>query len=455
MKMSLISHVVIMTLVCALLLSSCSVKQADTPEGAVTLVTDGVTSIETENEDTTKPEDNGTDNKETNKTEQNIPQKSEEKESEVKDGKESGTVDNSVDKECKHSFGEWKTVKAATCIQDGESERVCSKCGFAEIKTVAKTGKHTEVEHPAVPATCAEEGMTRGSHCSECNVILVPQHKLSKKPHVFKDDYRCDCGEYVESAKFVIMSQNVRSKDDGENKNISDRAPRFKQLVEKYNPDIIGTQEVTATWYKYFQKNLSATYGLVGCSREGKDATSGEWNAILYRRERFELIESGDFWLSSTPDKVSRVSGSKCNRICTWALLKDKNTGKTFVMANTHLDHSTDEIRKQQLDCLFKELSNYIDSYPLFLTGDFNALPDSSVYTAAVSRLIDTRYGTAENRSVINYTFDSYGEQFPGKTIDYCFYNDKADAHWYQIADDQFGGYVSDHYALVAQFGIK
>ncbi|MBO5726859.1 MAG: endonuclease/exonuclease/phosphatase family protein, partial [Clostridia bacterium] len=220
-------------------------------------------------------------------------------------------------------------------------------------------------------------------------------------------------------------------------------------------PDIIGTQETTLTWKSYFNNHLSE-YTMIGCSREGKYSSSGEWSLILYRRDRFELLDNGDFWLSNTPDQVSVVEGSICKRICTWALLKDKTTGKTFVIANTHLDHSNDTVRTAQIKVLLKELGDLITKYPLFLTGDFNTQPSSTVYDAVAVKLVDASKTAAENKSTINHTFDNYGTKNPGITIDYCFYNNKKiDAFWFTIANEQFGGYVSDHYAVVGEFLLK
>ena len=259
----------------------------------------------------------------------------------------------------------------------------------------------------------------------------------------------------VDSRKLKIMSQNMRYTDDGNGNDIQDRAPRFKQLVEMYQPDIIGTQETTVKWNNYFRQYYKDVYGMVGCSREGKNATTGEWGTILYRLDRFELLDSDDFWLTKTPKKVSRILGAKCNRICTWALLKDKNTGETFVMANTHLDHSTDEIRIEQLGYLFNGLSELMEQYPIYITGDYNASPTSNAYKTAIKTLLDSHVEAFENKSEISYTFDSYGKLNPGSRIDYCFYNDRSVALWYKILNEQFGGYVSDHYGIITEFVIK
>lgn len=395
---------------------------------------------------------------------------------------------------CKHVFGDWETVTQATCKEKGKSARTCEKCDYTEEKVIQKSKKHNEVIDTAVAATCTEdgksegkhcsvcakiitpqktikakghvevidsaidatctaEGKTQGKHCSVCNTVIVAQKSIPKTEHVYKNQYKCSCGEYLDSAKLVIMTQNVRCVDDGENKNIVDRAPRFKLLVDKYAPDIIGTQEVTPEWNEYFEDFFQNTYDMVGCSREGENATHGEWGTILYRRDRFKLLDSGNFWLSKTPYEVSSIDGSLCNRICTWALLTDKNTGKTFVIANTHLDHSTDDIRKRQLYYLFKELSDLMKQYPIFLTGDFNTNPGSVVYADAVEKLRDPYISADENRSSVDHTFHNYGHN--GSLIDYCFFDKRADALWYKIADEQFGGYVSDHYAVLVEAILK
>lgn len=431
-------------LITVILIGCCSCKKSS---GSLDEAPTGVIDKE-QDESAEKPDQEISKDEPEDKPEENPEDKTEEKPEDEPEEKP-----EAEDGECVHEFGEWISERKATCVWEGISKRVCSKCGYKETKNLPKTA-HTEVVIPAVPSTCAVFGKTEGKQCSYCHSVTVPQEDTPKKEHVFKNGYSCECGDFVESAKFLVLSQNVRCADDGENKMISDRAPRFKQLVEKYKPDIIGTQETTPRWNTFFEENLTE-YGRIGCSREGENATVGEWGTILYRLDRFELIDSDTFWLSDTPEKVSRVKGSKCNRICTWALFKDKSTQETFVMANTHLDHGTDEVREQQMEILLNELSDLINRYPLILTGDFNAIPGSAAYNAATEKLVDARTDALENRSTIEHTFDSYGQKTSGKIIDYCFYTDKATATWYKVANDQFDGYVSDHYGVLSQFGIK
>ena len=84
-----------------------------------------------------------------------------------------------------HSFGEWKTVKNATCTQNGEKERSCS-CGKIEKQTLKANG-HIEVIDQAVEATCTQNGKTEGKHCSVCNKVIVAQQQTSMKAHTESD----------------------------------------------------------------------------------------------------------------------------------------------------------------------------------------------------------------------------------------------------------------------------
>ena len=86
---------------------------------------------------------------------------------------------------CQHTFGDWNTTKQATCKDEGELIRVCSKCSAEEKTTVAKTTAHTEVVDAAVPATCEESGLTEGKHCSYCNKVIVEQTVIGERGHKF------------------------------------------------------------------------------------------------------------------------------------------------------------------------------------------------------------------------------------------------------------------------------
>lgn len=252
----------------------------------------------------------------------------------------------------------------------------------------------------------------------------------------------------------LILSQNLRSGNDGNGNDIVDRQPRFQQLVMEYDPDIIGTQETTKSWYDYLNSGwFKKEYGIIGCSRNGRTATSGEWNTIHYKLDRFELLASDTFWLSDTPSKASKVESSSLNRICTWARLKDKQTGQIILMANTHLDHVSSEAREDQSVILLAQLKSIAGNAPLYITGDYNFEPNSEPYKIINKQLLDAHDEAIVDKSTTQYTFHSYGN--PSKEIDFCFYNDKSTPVSYYIVNDDYNGYVSDHYGVLIKFIVK
>ena len=256
-----------------------------------------------------------------------------------------------------------------------------------------------------------------------------------------------------------VLSQNVRVADDPDGNSVAERTRRLRDLLEEYRPDLIGTQETSDKWMKQLNgitRSLAkrtdlGEYGMVGCSREGREATSGEWNTILYRKDRFELLDSDTTWLSDTPNEASAVEGSLCKRICTWALLKDKQTGETILFANTHLDHGTDEVRRAQMDILMNYLADRIGQYPFYLTGDFNCQSDSLPYQTATSRLQDSHVTGWMDHSTVNRTYHGYQET-GGSEIDFIFHNEKTTPVNYEIISKGYDGYVSDHFGVIVEF---
>ncbi|MBE6703213.1 MAG: endonuclease/exonuclease/phosphatase family protein [Ruminococcaceae bacterium] len=252
----------------------------------------------------------------------------------------------------------------------------------------------------------------------------------------------------------TVMSQNVRCNDDGGKNDIDDRKVRLRELIADYSPDLLGTQEVTHRWMGIFDSYFSAEYGMVGCSRDGVNAISGEWNTILYKKARFDLIQSGNFWLTDTPDTPSMTEGALCRRICTWAILKDKLTQREILFCNTHLDHSTDTVRDAQAKILMRFVEDYVGEYTIFLTGDFNTTPGKAPYNTVTAVLADAHKHATVDTTTVNGTFHGY--QTATKEIDFCFYEPrKSDSIAYRVLSDDYDGFVSDHYGVISYFQYK
>ncbi len=93
-----------------------------------------------------------------------------------------------IDSAGAHSWNDGEVTVIPTCVKDGEKTFTCTSCGFTKTEAVPATGNHTAVVDKAVPATFSKSGLTKGSHCSICNEIIIPQKTVAKlgKPHIKK-----------------------------------------------------------------------------------------------------------------------------------------------------------------------------------------------------------------------------------------------------------------------------
>jgi endonuclease/exonuclease/phosphatase family metal-dependent hydrolase len=192
-------------------------------------------------------------------------------------------------------------------------------------------------------------------------------------------------------------------------------------------------------------------YAYVGVGRDSDG--KGERSAIFYRADKLELIDSKTLWLSATPDAVSRVEGSLCNRIVTMATFKRISDGKVFVHANTHLDHSNADIRSQQVAFLDKYVKEFADGRQFLATGDFNFQPDNRVY----KQLMDLGYENCGQ--LAKYARGREDNTFTGGSmIDFCFRHGGKDfePYFYTVCDELISGKVpSDHHPIFLMLELK
>ena len=229
------------------------------------------------------------------------------------------------------------------------------------------------------------------------------------------------------------------------------------KLIKKYSPELAGFQEVKPGQVKYLEKNLKE-YGWFGLPRDdGK--TRGERCPIFFKKNRFELLAHQTFWLSETPRVPgSRSWGSACKRIVTWGKFRDRATGTIFYHFNTHFDHQSSLARKMSARLLLEKTREIAQTYPIIITGDFNARDTSKPYQLITSQFLDTRkvslspprgpYGTS--RSFIPYTP-------PGARIDYIFVSPRVQVLEYAVLDDTYGRNrrPSDHMPVLVKVSLE
>ena len=267
-----------------------------------------------------------------------------------------------------------------------------------------------------------------------------------------------------------VMSFNIRygSANDGENRWENRREMVF-DVFRNHHPDIVGLQEALDFQIAEIRKALPA-YAEIGVAREdGK--TEGEYSAILYRLDRFDVDESGTFWLSDTPEVPgSSHWGNACVRICTWARFAEKKSGKAFYLYNTHLDHVSQPSREKSAVLLAQRVHNRKHLDPLIVTGDFNAGEHNPVVTYLKGKTsLSGLDGRESNNSVP--MVDTFRVLHPdikdvrtghgfrgsrqGNKIDYVFAPPDIKVLEAQILHDNIDGrYPSDHFPVTARLRL-
>ena len=186
--------------------------------------------------------------------------------------------------------------------------------------------------------------------------------------------------------------------------------------------DIFGAQEVCHDQLEYMLSRLPE-YAYIGVARDdGK--TKGEYSPVFYRRDRFELLDSGTFWLSETPDEVSYGWDAECRRVCSWGYFKDKQTKRKFWFFNTHMDHRGKTARVEGAKLVIAKIKSMCgDKARVILTGDFNVAQNSPAYnTFAQSGLLEDAYNLAPIKYAPAGTFNNFKVgTHTDKRIDHIF----------------------------------
>lgn len=232
----------------------------------------------------------------------------------------------------------------------------------------------------------------------------------------------------------------------------AERNERVLTMVRNYLPDTIGFQEVDPVWLATLRDGLKDQYAYVGEGRNG--GNSGEYNPIFYKKDLFNLLDSGTKWLSETPDvAASKYSQSSLPRIYTYALLERKSDGKKIMIVNTHFDHTSAEARELQAKVLVKYLKT-ISDYPIVLTGDFNCADNSTAFSTIIAAGMQNSYKIADKKLNNSATFTNYGSS--NKIIDFAFVSPESVAvSSYKVCDEMINNdYPSDHHPVLIEYTV-
>ena len=197
-------------------------------------------------------------------------------------------------------------------------------------------------------------------------------------------------------------------------------------------------------------------FASVGIGRDGENG--GEFSAIFYRTDRIQVLDSGTFWLSQTPEVMSKGWDAQLHRICTWAKMKDRKTKKVFYFFNTHLDHIGPTARRESAALLLERIGQTAGTkYPVFCTGDFNSQPDAEPIRIMRSGLLDAKTISEMPPYSPGWSYTGFDIRIPERLmqkreIDYVFVNNRVRILKYGVLTDSDGKYFpSDHFPVLVE----
>lgn len=265
-------------------------------------------------------------------------------------------------------------------------------------------------------------------------------------PHYIRAKEPVTLSQTSGAGEVRIMNYNVRclSPLDLGVKNWFYRADLIIDSIGKEAPGIIGFQEVTTWQYDYLCETLTGFDSVITYRDE---AFNSEGCPIFYQTELYSLVDKGSFWLSETPDVMSKDWGAAHYRICSYVILKDNATTKEFVVFNTHLDHVSDEARINGIGIVLDKIAEF-GGLPAVLMGDLNAEESSETYRSATEHFLDAKYQT-EN-TMASCTYQNWGETLDRNCIDYVMVSFLGfTVNSYKVVTDTYDGvYTSDHFPL-------
>lgn len=255
--------------------------------------------------------------------------------------------------------------------------------------------------------------------------------------------------QQITSNTLTIMSFNVRYNTPKDSLNAwQHRKEKVAEVISSNKVDIAGLQE---PWFDQITdlEKLLPKYAWIGWSRDdGK--TKGEFTPVFYLKEKFDVLDKGVFWLSSTPEKPGSIGwDEKLPRTVIWIRFKEKSSGKELYFFNTHLGGNI--ARTEGAKLLKTKIDEIAANLPVIVTGDFNSKPESEPIQSMLSKNFRIDLEDAFNKTLkkndeiyTDYWFD--GENKDLKRIDYIFVSQSVKVLWHEIINKRMGRYYpSDH----------
>lgn len=256
--------------------------------------------------------------------------------------------------------------------------------------------------------------------------------------------------------EITVATYNLRYNEPRDSINAwPNRKDWVRELIRFHDFELFGTQEGLIDQITYLAG--MEEYDYVGVGRDD-GATAGEHSAIFYKKERFEVLDKGNFWLSETPGEPSfGWDATSHRRICSWAKMKDKRSGKPFYFFSVHFDHRGKVARVESARLILQKIKEIAGDMPVIFVGDLNSRPDSEAIAILDEALNDAYKVTQAPPYGPTGTTNGFNWNRTGAArIDYIYTTDQVEILKYGVlSDSRDQRFPSDHFPVVARIRIK
>lgn len=263
--------------------------------------------------------------------------------------------------------------------------------------------------------------------------------------------------QWAFAQQFTVMTYNIRLDvaSDADN-DWNHRKSFLTDQLAYYAPDIFGIQEALPHQVVDIQLALPE-YKHIGIGREGEN--QGEASSIFYQSKQYAVQNETTFWLSPTPDVMTKGWDAACMRVCTFGLFTQLKTGKQFWVFNTHLDHMGEEAKTNGLQLILAKIKAVnTQNYPVIFMGDFNSTPNHLRIQNLKNSLNDARDFSETKPFGPSGTFNGFAHNKPvTDLIDYVFVSKSGiDVKKYTVLSDAINmHYPSDHLPVFVLLELK
>ena len=256
---------------------------------------------------------------------------------------------------------------------------------------------------------------------------------------------------------------NIRFKTTADQGELSwdNRKSYVARTIIDFKYDIVGVNEMNAGSQQEDMKSLLPEYSFVEWGGNSSTVPNqGTVNAVLFRTDKFDLLEEGHYFLCTDPSKslISWDNSSGNKRFAVWAKLRVKETGELFYYFITHLDHLGSDARNEGTRINIEKVRSISGHYPAIICGDHN----SSAIRYPFYDLCSAYLSDSRKVSEAPFPWPKDGtlckwdpEKKDGTRLDYVWVKGMK-VHTYNHINETFGRGVtpSDHFPVIVSISL-